>query len=246
MADIAPAEVFYDSPNPGSEVTAARLNNFLGNAVINKEFVSGKSIIAPATGDYLPFYDVSGDGLGKATLQTLVQAVGGDGTSAAGVAALRILGTTSVQAAAGNDTRFPASVTGPRKGAGAGSADTAALKPDFAQAPSVVTGSGTGTASADCSVNTWWTYALPASTTGCTLTFNNVPNGIDIRLVTTQGASSASTLTLVFNSGNGSGTLTKLRLGGAGAITASTNAVDRIDGYRFGSTVQLEYKLAFA
>jgi hypothetical protein len=48
-----------------------------------------------------------------------------------------LYGTTSGASAQGNDTRFPASVTGLRKGAGAGSSDTAAVPgTDYAAAPS--------------------------------------------------------------------------------------------------------------
>lgn len=44
-----------------------------------------------------------------------------------GMASKRTLGTGAQQAAPGNDTRFPATVTGLRKGGGAGSQDTAAV-----------------------------------------------------------------------------------------------------------------------
>lgn len=242
--DILPGEVFTDAPNPGSEVSAARLNNFLAGAVIQKELISGKSTVSPSTSDLLMFYDVSGDILGKGTVSSVVGTVALS-DQAAGVASMRTLGTSSTSAAAGNDTRFPASVTGIRKGAGAGSADTAAVVSDYTQAPTVISLTA-GAGSADASLNLKFTCALPANTTACTITINNVPDGSKMYLVTTQGGTGASTLTLVLNTGNGTGALTQKRVGGAGAITNSTNAIDKISIERFGSDALIKYDLAYA
>ncbi len=244
MSDILAGEVFTDT-GEGANVTAERLNNFLGGAAIQKEFVTGQSIATPATGDYLLLNDVSANGLARATIATVVATVALT-DQAAGVASMRTLSTTATSAAAGNDTRFPASVTGIRKGAGAGSADTAALTPDFAQAPTAIVLT-VGVGAADCSLNTNFTCALPTSITSCTITFNNVPNGAMIRLITTQGSSSASTsVTLVYNSGNGSGALTQKRAGGAGTVTNATNAIDKISALRAGSNMLLDFGNAYA
>jgi len=77
-------------------------------------------------------------------------------------------GTTSSTVAVGNDTRFPASVTGLRKGAGAGSADTAAVAGTDYQAPltNPVTGMGT-------------TNVIPKRTGSTTMGDSNITENAD-------------------------------------------------------------------
>jgi len=242
MADLTSPESFVDGQEDG--VTAARLNNHVNGAQIQSAFISGKAAVTPATGDYAVIFDVSGAALAKCTLAALVAAVYAS-DPAAGVAGARTLSTTSTTAAAGNDTRFPASVTGIRKSAGVGSTDTAAVSSDYAQAASAIiesAGAGTGNAA----LNRKFTWAFPTSTTACTITINNIPDGVDLEIRTTQGSSSASSLTLVLNTGSGSGALTQKRLGGAGAVTNSSNAIDYILIKRYGTTALVEFKLAFS
>lgn len=125
----------------GVPATAADLNNLVDAASILPGAVTEQTTITPATGDLLLAYDVSGSALGKFSVQDVIDVFPTD--AAAGNKSLRTLGTTATQAAAGNDTRFPSSVTGIRKGAGAGSTDAAAAPKDFIFTPNNLSGSST-------------------------------------------------------------------------------------------------------
>lgn len=223
----------------GQIVTHQRLNNHVNGAVIRSSFVSGKPTTMPETTDFLSFYDVSAAGLAKASIGNVVKAYAGDGTSAAAVAGLRILGTGPLHAAAGNDSRFPSTMTGIRKSSGAGSTDTAAVTSDFVQAPTAITLSG-GVGSGNCALNTKFTAQLTAST-ACVINLINIPNGARIVLRTQQPGTPASGLTVNYYSDNAITLLSKVRPGGSGDITGGANAMDLILIERFGNSVCLRF-----
>lgn len=127
MADLQRGHTFV---NPSSGNTAADLHELVDSATILPAFITAKSGVATLEDvDVFLTYDSSASALKKVTFANLYGSIPTD--QAAGTASLRTLGTTSVKAAAGNDTRFPASVTGFRVGAGTGSADVAATGKDF-------------------------------------------------------------------------------------------------------------------
>ena len=105
---------------------AASAHQLVDAAVILPAFISDKASAAPATGDTFVFN--KNGALRKCTLQQLISAFPNGG--AANVFALRKLGTSAQTAAAGNDPRFPAQITGIRKANGT-SPDTAATAKDF-------------------------------------------------------------------------------------------------------------------
>lgn len=109
--------------------TAANLNALVDSAIILPGAITEQASLAPVAADQFMFYSSSLASLKKCTLTQLIAAFPGDAT--AGTKSLRSLGTGATQAAAGNDTRFPASITGPRVGHGAG-ADTVANANDLA------------------------------------------------------------------------------------------------------------------
>ncbi len=127
MADLQKGHTFTEG---SSGNTAADLNALVDSGTILPAFITGKSAVATLEDvDLALVYDNSAAAMRKVTFANIVGSFPAD--AAAGTAALRTLGTTSVKAAAGNDTRFPASVTGIRLGAGVGSTDTAAEPKDL-------------------------------------------------------------------------------------------------------------------
>lgn len=122
MAQIQRGFTFED----GGSGDASELHSLVDDAVILPGFVTDQANAAPAGTDSFVYYK-SAAGLRKCTLSQLVAAFPTD--AAANVASLRKLGTSAGMAAAGNDARFPAQVTGLRKGNGT-SADTAAQAND--------------------------------------------------------------------------------------------------------------------
>jgi hypothetical protein len=127
MADIQRGHTFTDG---SSGNVSADLHELVDDATILPEFITGKgAVITLEDTDLFVVYDNSATALKKQTFANLKASFPKDDT--ADTYSLRRLGTTSQKAAAGNDTRFPASVTGIRVGAGAGSNDIAATGKDF-------------------------------------------------------------------------------------------------------------------
>lgn len=208
--DIATQEIFAD----GDIFNAQRANNSFSTAAIQIGFVTGKSLITPATGDFLVFYDISGNVLAKCTLASFINANAGI-----------IAGTV----AAGNDSRFPSTVTGIRKGAGVGSLDTVAALSDFVRAPAVLT-LVTGAATGDCTLYDKFTCTLIAN---ATITLTGIPDGGCVYLQTTQDGTGSRTLAFV------TAGLTQTKLGGAAAPTAAAGSVDIFKLQRFGTQVRI-------
>lgn len=227
MADLSSPETWADS-GANAAVNAARLTNHVNGATILPAFISGKSTVSPASGDTAIFFQASSGNLVKATLSSILGLVSLPAVDpVAGTAGSRTLGTGAQQAAPGNDTRFPASVTGIRKGAGAGSTDAAAVAADLVFAPlSPVNGGGVALS---CAVYDKFTVNLTNNTT---ITFSNIANGATILVQTIQDATGGRTLawattqTLIWPSS------TPI------AVSAAANAKDlwefkRLDGFIF-------------
>lgn len=217
MNEFATSEVFAD----GESVSAAILNNAFATLATQVGFVTAKSQIAPAGGDFVVFYDISGAVLGKCTLTQLITA---------------LLGTSATTATAGNDTRLPASVTGIRKSAGAGSTDTAAALSDFVHAPNALT-LVTGAATGDCTLYDHFTCTLIAN---ATITLTSIPDGGCVYLQTTQDGTGSRTLAFV------TAGLTQTKLGGTAAPTAAAGSVDIFKLERFGTQVRITAYNAYA
>lgn len=127
MADIQRGHTFIDGSS-GND--SADLHELVDAATILPAAITAKGGVATLEDvDTFLVHDSSASALKKVTFANLYGSIPTD--DAAGTPSLRRLGTTSVKAAAGNDTRFPASVTGFRIGAGVGSADVAATGKDF-------------------------------------------------------------------------------------------------------------------
>lgn len=129
MAKLSRGHTFTD----GSTAVAADLNTLVDSAAILPGAITEQAGATPANADSFLIYSASASDLRKCTLADVVAAFPNDAIAA--TKSLRSLGTTSTQAAAGNDTRFPADVTGIRKSAGGGSSDIAAVPKDFAFPP---------------------------------------------------------------------------------------------------------------
>ncbi len=116
----------------GVSGTAADLNNLVDAATILPGAITEQGAVLPDVSDSVLIYDASGSSLAKAQINDIINII--PSGAAAGTPSLRALGTTSTTAVAGNDNRLPAVVTGIRKGAGNGNADTAAGPKDFSTA----------------------------------------------------------------------------------------------------------------
>lgn len=175
MGDLQKGVTFVD----GTTYAAADLNNLVDNATIISAAITGKSSFTPALTDPLIYYSSSQTALKKATFQDIVNLV--PSGSVAATPALRALGTGSTQAAAGNDARFPTTITGLRQGNGA-SADTAAVPKNLSFAP-VALGGGFAINwdSADM-----FTDTLSGSGT-LTYTFSNTRSGRIITVILKKG-----------------------------------------------------------
>jgi hypothetical protein len=174
MADLSGGYTFVDG---SGALTAARLNALIGSATILPAFITGKSSITPDVADSIVFYDTSGTVLGKCTITALITAM---------------QGTSSGKLAAGNDSRFSASVTGLRLGAGAG-ADTAAKAKDLAFAPTIAVPTA-GAVTCNCALNNLFTIDFIVNTT---VTLTNISDGDQICLqITQKGAVGSYLLTL--------------------------------------------------
>jgi hypothetical protein len=172
MADLQKGHTFTEG---SSGNTAADLNALVDSGTILPAFITGKSAVVTLEDvDLALVYDNSAAAMRKVTFANIVGSFPAD--AAAGTAALRTLGTTSVKAAAGNDTRFPASVTGIRLGAGAGSADTAADVDDFTFAPVDLS----GVTVIDWSAGDVFTDDLSGNKT---YTFSNQAEGRSIQII---------------------------------------------------------------
>ena len=215
MSDLLAGENFL----PGEDVDAPRLMNAFNSAAIQSAFLTGKTIITPAGADSILFYDLSGTVLGKCTLTELITA---------------LLGSTSSTAAAGNDTRFPATVTGLRKSAGAGSTDVAAKGPDLAFTPSTATLSA-GVQTLDCSLYSLFTISISAN---AVLTLANIPDGGTVTVRTTQ----VGGFTLSFTTAQ----TKKWPAGTPGVISAGAGAIDEWTFTRWGTDLDAQVVKAFA
>lgn len=103
MADLSKGTTFVN----GSSYGATDFNNLVDAATILPAFISGKSTVSPATGDYLVFHDVSGSVLAKNTIANILDLQLKD--TAAGTASMRTLGTGATQAAQGSLVPYLAS-----------------------------------------------------------------------------------------------------------------------------------------
>lgn len=197
MADFATQENFGD----GELFNAQRINNAFATLAAQIAFITGRSQVTPATGDFLILYDISGNVLIKSTLAAVMVAN---------------QGTSSTTVAAGNDGRFPASITGIRKGAGAGGLDTAAALSDFVYAPQALT-LATGAATANCALHRVFTVTLDAN---AVITLTNVTDGDCIWLRVLQDGTGSRTLAFT------TAGLTQESPGGMPTPTAAANSVD--------------------
>lgn len=217
MPDLTAGVTFVD----GGSVTGPSLNAAFGGAVIQKEFVTGKSTIIPVGADQICFYDASGAVLGKCTLTALITA---------------LIGLSGTTVAAGNDSRFPAPIAGIRLAAGAAGADTAAKPKDFASAPTAAGNSGTAI-TLDCATNNFFTVTL---TGNATITLSNISDGDKIRVRVTQDATGSRTLAWTT-------TQTKEYVAGsAPVVTATANGVDLFYFERCGNKVLVYARQALA
>lgn len=235
MSDIRSPETFLGGIE--GEVTAERLNNHVNGAQIQPEAISSKTDTTPVSTDLLLLYDTSAVALAKSTLALAVAAVYPvDG--AAGVASARTLGTGAGQAVGGTDTRIPAPVTGVRKGAGVGSADTAANGADVESFAASVVSLTAGAGALNCAAQLNWEVTLNAA--AVTLTLTNIPDGATVRIKTTQDATGGRTLAFV------SAGLTQTKLGGTATVSSGANAVDLWYLEKWGTTLRIRVGNAYA
>lgn len=107
---------------------AASLHNLVDAGTVLPAFILSKPTATPGDGDQFVF--VSGGAYKRCSLRTLVAAFPNGGSPS--TFALRRLGTTAQAAAAGNDSRFPATLpAGSIRVAQGTSADTAATPSDL-------------------------------------------------------------------------------------------------------------------
>lgn len=217
MGDFATSELFAD----GDLLNAQRLNNAFATLAAQISLITGRSQVTPATGDFLLAFDISGNVLIKCTAAALITAN---------------LGTSSTTAASGADGRFPASVTGIRKGAGAGGLDTPAALSDFVRAPNALT-LVAGAATGDCTLYDKFTCTLIAN---AAITLTGIPDGGCVYLQTTQDGTGSRTLAFV------TAGLTQTKLGGTAAPTAAAGSVDIFKLERFGTQLRITAYNAYA
>jgi len=237
MADIRAGETFDDTTT-GKRLDATRLNNHVNGAVILPESISARTEVTPVTGDYVTFWDASASPsvIAKATFGNIATAVG-----------VKAVGTMAGTVAAGDDSRFPISLVGIRKGAGIGSLDVAAKPPDYALAPTagtVATGGTPDTCSLDCTLNNRFQVTLPNAVDAITITLAGpMNNGDRVEVLTIQGSTGNATITFVSEGG-----LTPLKwVGGVQPTkTAGAGAVDLWIFHRYSSWVLGKAVLAFA
>jgi hypothetical protein len=227
MADVTAGETFADT-GAGAAVNATRLNNHVAGLVIIPAFFSGKSSATPLSGDYVLFLQNSSGQIRKATWSTALGLVALPAVDpVAGTAGSRTLGTGAQQAAPGNDTRFPASVTGVRKGAGAGSTDTAAGPADLAF-PLFSASLTAGVVSLNCALYDSFTVLLDAN---ATVTLATVPDNGTILVMTQQDGTGGRTLSFTT-------TQTKLWPNSTPiSVTATAGAVDLWFFKRLGGNI---------
>lgn len=166
----------------GNTYQDSDFNNLVDNATILPGAITEQTAGTPVSADSFLFYSVSAANLRKCTLTDIVGAFPVD--QAAGTASLRTLGTSATQAAAGNDSRFPATLTGIRRANGAG-ADTVATPNQFAFNAVALAGG----ASVDWAAADMFTDSLSADRT---FTFANVTNGRQIILALNMNGHTAT------------------------------------------------------
>ena len=129
MADISRGFTFL----PGVPGELAQFHQLVDDATILPTFITSKAVAAPSgAGDYFVFYQAGSGAIRRCNHTALVNSFPRGG--AANQFALRKLGVGATDAAAGNDVRFPAAITGIRKANGAGP-DTVAGAKDLSFAP---------------------------------------------------------------------------------------------------------------
>jgi len=236
MSQISCPEIFTDA-GAGREVNAERLNNALGALTALPGLITEQASGTPAVADIILFKKVSTGVLSQSSFTALLAALMPTDPDAA-TAGMRTLGTTSVKAAAGNDTRFPALVTGIRKGGGNGSTDTAA---DQADLPCVIrAGGNSGTAiPLNCVDNLNHTVTMNDN---ATITLSNTIDGQIIRVKTVQDANGNRTVAFV----GATPTLTAIKEGGAAAASTAANAIDIWTLERWGTVLHVSVKKAYA
>lgn len=146
-------------------------------------------------------------------------------------------GSTSGTAAQGNDTRFPASVTGIRLGAGVGSADTAAVAGNFPTLNQNTTGNAATatalqTARAINGVNFDGTAAITVPAAAGTLTGATLAAGVTASSLTSVGTLTGGSTGAGFTVALGTSTITGtlgVTNGGSGLNTAT------LGDFRYGS-----------
>lgn len=232
MADLSTLELFTDTV-PDNAVNAARVNNAFATLRILPEFITSRGAVTPVGGDTIPFFDLSGTVIGKCTFQELFTALA---DPAAGVAGPRTLGTSALKAAAGNDDRFPADVTGIRKGVGAGKNDVAATESDLPRTPNAIGNSGTG-ATIPCVSLLTHTITM---TGNATLTITGLADGAIARVLATQDASGSRTITWVHAG------LTFKYVGASAGPSTTALYVDLFTLHRIGTVVYVSVQLHYA
>lgn len=132
--------------------------------------------------------DVSNsDAIAKCTFSDVVALV--PSNQGSGTPSLRILGTTALAAAAGNDARFPATVTGLRLGNGV-SPDTAAAPKDLAFTPTDLAGG----LAINWNLSDVYTDTLSGSSNKV-YTFSNAAVGRSITVLLKNGTWTGTTIT---------------------------------------------------
>jgi hypothetical protein len=134
-AQILKGHTFHDGD---TAVSAATLNSFVDSATILPGVITEQAATLPTFTDSFLF--AGANGLKQCTAENILGLI--PINAGASTASLRELGILGNQAAAGNDTRFPAQITGLRKGNGVG-ADTAAVPKDTLFPPVVLTANQT-------------------------------------------------------------------------------------------------------
>lgn len=182
MAKLQKGVTFVD----GTTYAAADLNNLVDLAIILPGAITELSSFTADVADSILYYSSSQAALKKTTLQGVINLV--PSGSIAATPALRALGTGATQAAAGNDVRFPSSITGLRKGNGA-SADTAAAAKDLSFAPvALAAGTAINWDSSDMFTDTL------SGSGALTYTFSNVRSGRVITVILKKGTWTGTTI----------------------------------------------------
>src|SRR5581483_974048 len=173
--------------------TAADLNNLVDAGTLLPGAITEQTQTPPSVNDYFIFVRTADGNLKKCSFQDIIDRFPTNAT--AGVASLRSLGTSATNAAPGNDSRFPARITGIRKGNNT-SPDTAAVAGDFALPKNLNGGTTIDWTQGNCfydSLVRYQAYTLTGGTVGQTVRVQIKRNGFDVGIAT---ATLGSILTL--------------------------------------------------